>query len=78
MVNYYHLTPETSLGGQMFATRWNTRVTSMMLVAPAPVIYAESPYGKFSVFLELNQPSHQYGLSEEAKQILVRSQATSR
>jgi|GEM_PF-832062 len=78
MVSYYHLKPETSLGGQMFTTRWNTRVTSMLLVGLAPVIYADSNYGKFSVFLELNQPSHQYGLSDEANQILMRSQATSR
>jgi hypothetical protein len=78
MVAFYHLAPEKSLGGQFYATRWNGRVTSMMLVSPAPIIHAGATYGKYSVFLELNQPSHQYALSEEATQILMQTQVQPR
>jgi hypothetical protein len=78
MVAFYHLAPEKSLGGQFYATRWNGRVTSMLLVSPAPIIHAGATYGKYSVFLELNQPSHQYALSEEATQILMQTQVQPR
>ena len=78
MVEYYRLKPEQSLGGQLFTTRWNNRVTSVMHVTPAPVIYAGANNARFAVFLELNQPSSQYALSEEASQTLGQTQATQR
>ncbi len=78
IVQFYQLTPEQSLGGQLFTTRWNNRVTSMMQVSPAPVIYAGADHSKFIVFLELNQPSLDYGLSEEASELLRQSQAAQR
>lgn len=78
MVEYYRLKPEQSLGGQLFTTRWNNRVTSVMHVTPAPVIYAGATNARFAVFLELNQPSSQYALSEEASQTLGQTQATQR
>jgi hypothetical protein len=78
MVQYYHLQPEASLGGQMFTARWNNRVTSVMQIAPAPVIYAGADHSKYTLFLELNQPSNQYALSDEASEILKTSQATQR
>lgn len=78
MVQYYRLTPENSLGGNFFTTRWNGQVTSLMLIAHAPVITADSPHNRYSIFLELNQPSHQYSLSQEANQILLQTQARQR
>jgi hypothetical protein len=78
MVEYYRLKPEQSLGGQLFTTRWNNRVTSVMHVTPAPIIYAGANNARFAVFLELNQPSSQYALSEEASQTLGQTQATQR
>jgi hypothetical protein len=78
MVQYYRLTPEDSLGGHFFTTRWNGQVTSLMLISPAPVMTADSPLNRYSIFLELNQPSHQYSLSQEANQILVQIQARKR
>ena len=78
MVQYYQLKPEQSLGGQLFTARWNNRVTSVMQIAPAPIIYAGADHSKYIIFLELNQPSNQYGLSEEASEILKNSQATQR
>lgn len=78
MVQYYRLTPENSLGGHFFTTRWNGQVTSLMLISPAPVMTADSPLSRYSIFLELNQPSHQYSLSQEANQILLQIQARQR
>ncbi len=78
MVQYYQLRPEQSLGGQLFTTRWNNRITSVMHVAPAPIIYAGADHSKYILFLELNQPDNQYGLSEEASEILRTAQATQR
>jgi len=78
MVQFYQLKPEQSLGGQIFTTRWNNRITSVMHIAPAPVIYAGADHSKYILFLELNQPTNQYGLSEEASEILRTSQASQR
>jgi len=78
MVQYYHLQVEPSLGGQLLTTRWNNRVTSVLQIAPAPIIYAGADHSKYVLFLELNQPSNQYGLSDEASEILRNSQATQR
>ena len=78
MVQFYQLKPEQSLGGQLFTTRWNNRITSVLHVAPAPIIYAGADHSKYILFLELNQPTNQYGLSEEASEILRTSQATQR
>ena len=78
MVQFYQLKPEQSLGGQLFTTRWNNRITSVMHIAPAPVIYAGADHSKYILFLELNQPTNQYGLSEEASEILRTSQSNQR
>lgn len=78
MVQFYQLKPEQSLGGQLFTSRWNNRVTSVMQVAPAPIIYAGADHSKYIIFLELNQPDNLYGLSEEASEILKTAQANQR
>ncbi len=78
MVQYYHLQVEPSLGGQLLTARWNNRITSVLQIAPAPIIYAGADHSKYVLFLELNQPSNQYGLSDEASEILRNSQGTQR
>lgn len=78
MVQFYQVKPEQSLGGQLFTARWNNRVTSVMQISPAPIIYAGADHSKYIIFLELNQPSNQYGLSDEASEILRTTQATQR
>lgn len=78
MVQFYQLKPEQSLGGQLFTSRWNNRVTSVMQIAPAPIIYAGADHSKYIIFLELNQPSSHYAISEEASEILRTLQATQR
>jgi hypothetical protein len=66
MVHYYGLRPEASLGGQLFTSRWNNRITSLLHVRTAPVMNAGTPNTNYQVFLELNQPSNYYSLSDEA------------
>ncbi len=78
MVQYYGLRPENSLGGQLFTSRWNNRVSSVLHVAPAPIMYAGADHSKYIVFLELNQHSPSFSLSEEAGALLINSQATQR
>jgi len=78
MVQFYQLAPEQSLGGQLFTTRWNNRITSVMQISPAPIMYAGADHSKYILFLELNQPTNQYGLSEEASEVLRTSQAAQR
>lgn len=78
MVQYYGLQPEQSLGGQLFTTRWNNRIANLLQIAPAPVIYAGADHSKYIVFLELNQTSTSFGLSQEASDMLQNAQATRR
>lgn len=78
MVQYYRLQPEQSLGGQLFTTRWNNRIANLLQIAPAPVIYAGADHSKYIVFLELNQASTNFGLSQEASDMLQNAQATRR
>ncbi len=70
MVQFYRLQPETSLGGHLYTTRWNNRITSVMQLTPAPVIYSHDLNARYQVFLEINQPSQEYGLTREAEQLL--------
>jgi hypothetical protein len=78
MVQFYQLRPEQSLGGQLYTARWNNRITSLLQVTPAPVIYAGAEHSKYILFLELNQPSNQYGLSRDALEVLNTAQLTQR
>jgi hypothetical protein len=78
MEQYYNLKPEPSLGGHLYTTRWNNRVTSLLHVAPAPIMYANARHSRYVVFLELNQPSLPYGLSYEGSQILSTGHQTYR
>jgi hypothetical protein len=71
MVQFYRLQPEAALGGQLFTTRWNNRVTSFLHVRPAAVVQAGYSSSNYQVFLELNQPSMHYGLSDDASQYLA-------
>ena len=78
MQQYYHLKSEASLGGHLYTTRWNNRITSMLHVAPVPIMYATAEHSRYTVFLELNQPALPYGLSYEAGQILQTGHQTQR
>ncbi len=65
MTQFYRLQAESSVGGHLYTTRWNNRITSVMRLSPAPVIYSHELNNRYQVFLELNQPSNDYGLTLE-------------
>ncbi len=70
LLEFYGLQPEPALGGHLYVSRWNNRVTSLAMFQPAPIVHANDPYRKFEVFIEVNQPSLEYGLSEKSEQLL--------
>lgn len=78
MLQYYHLQAEPSLGGHLYTSRWNNRVTSVMQLTPAPVIYSDNSHSRYQIFLELNQPTMDYALTMEAEQILRSANLTHR
>ncbi len=71
MLQYYYLKPEPSLGGHLYKTRWNNRVTSVMRVIPAPVISNQDNHRRYQIFLELNQPTMDYALTPDAQEVLI-------
>lgn len=75
---YYQFQQEPALGGGLYMLKWNGQPASVLQVAPAPVIYADAPYSRFNVFLELNQAGLAYGLSEESQQLVAFGRQTNR
>ena len=75
---YYQLQQEPALGGGLYLIKWNGTPTSVLHIAPAPIIYSTAEHSRYSVFLELNQPNIPYGLSNEAQQLLSSGQLTNR
>lgn len=75
---YYQLQQEPALGGGLYTIKWNGRASSVLHVAPAPIIYANAEHSRYSVFLELNQPNIPYGLSNEARTLLETGRYTNR
>jgi hypothetical protein len=74
----YRMSPEASLGGDLYVIRWNSKPVSLLYVSPASVVYADSLYGRYQLFLELNQAGMNYGLSPEATQLIQAGQQTNR
>jgi hypothetical protein len=75
---YYQLQQEPALGGGLYLIKWNGAPTSVLHVAPAPIIYATAEHSRYTVFLELNQPNIPYGLSAEARDLINSGHATNR
>lgn len=74
----YKLEQQPSLGGALYLMSWNGKATSVLRISPAAIIRSDSPYSRFEVFLELNQPGLQFGLSQEANSLLAAGRATGR
>ncbi len=70
----YRLKQQPALGGGLYTTTWNGKPTSLLHVAPAALITADQPTARFEMFLELNQPGLQYGLSLQAQTLLQAGQ----
>ncbi len=74
----YKLEQQPSLGGNLYLLNWNGKATSVLRVSPAAIIRADAPYSRFDLFLELNQPGLQFGLSGEARGMLDAGRAARR
>lgn len=66
----YQFQQQPALGGGLYLVKWNGRPTCVVFTTPAPIIEADSPYARYNVFIELNQAGLEYGLSNEANQLL--------
>jgi hypothetical protein len=66
----YRLQQQPALGGGLYTTTWNGTPTSILQITPATVITAQEQNARFTVFLEINQPGLQYGLSSQAQAII--------
>ena len=66
----YRLQQQPALGGGLYTTTWNGTPTSILHITPATVITAEQQNARFTVFLEINQPGLQYGLSSQAQALI--------
>ncbi len=74
----YQLSQEPSLGGNLYMVKWNGMPTSLLYITPATVVYNDSPYGRFNLFLELNQAGLDYGLSMESQRLVEAGRAAQR
>ncbi len=74
----YRMQQVPSLGGVLYLLSWNGKATSVVHIEPAAVIYADSPYSRFNVLIELNQAGLEYGLSPAAQQLLDAGKTTQR
>jgi hypothetical protein len=74
----YQMSQEPALGGSLYVIKWNGSPTSLLHVSPAAVVYNDLPYGRFNLFLELNQAGLEYGLSREAQQLVDAGRQTQR
>ncbi|TWU33781.1 DUF6690 family protein [Novipirellula artificiosorum] len=70
MIGYYGLKREPSLEAGVFTRRWNGTPVQFMRLTHAPVVYSDAVHQKFTVFVELNEPSLAYGISPEAQRIV--------
>ena len=73
----FHLEPEPQAGVGVFVSKWNGEATSALWIRRLPVVSADNPYQKFEFALELNRPSHYFGLSPLFRSRLQNAQANS-
>ncbi|MDV6029999.1 MAG: hypothetical protein F9B45_07810 [Phycisphaera sp. RhM] len=78
MTGYYGLQREPALEAGAFTKRWNGRPVHFMRLTHAPVVYSDAIHQKYTVFLELNQPDLAYGISNEARKIVISDRQTGR
>lgn len=74
----YQMSQEPSLGGSLYVIKWNGAPTCVLHISPASVVYSDLNYGRYNLFLELNQAELEYGLSSEARQLIEAGKHTRR
>ncbi|TWU03951.1 DUF6690 family protein [Neorhodopirellula pilleata] len=78
LTTHYGLQGEASLDAGVFTRRWNGIPVHLLKISHAPVVFSDAVHQKYTVFLELNQPNLQYGISEEARRIVQTDRWTGR
>lgn len=78
MTQHYGMSPQPTLDTGVYTINWNGGPTSVLKVTRAPVMYADATRSQHTVFLELNQPHLEYGLSSEASKIVTADRSTGR
>ncbi|QDT07250.1 hypothetical protein K227x_56760 [Rubripirellula lacrimiformis] len=68
--SHYGLAAEPTLEAGVYTKRWNGKPVHFLRLTHAPVVYSDAVHQKYTVFMELNQPSLHYGISAEAKRIV--------
>ncbi|MEL7265734.1 MAG: DUF6690 family protein, partial [Planctomycetota bacterium] len=75
---HYHMAAQPSLDASVMVTRWNGRPVNVLKVTRAPIMFADDAHQRYTVYLELNQPSLSYGISAESQRIIASDHATGR
>jgi hypothetical protein len=78
MQQHYGMRSQPSLGAGTYAVQWNGKTTSLLQLVHAPVVHADALNAKYTVFVELNQPSMPYGLSTAAENLVAADKHTYR
>ncbi len=78
LTSHYGLQAEAALDAGVYTRRWNGIPVHLLRITHAPVVFSDAVHQKYTVFLELNQPNLQYGISEEARRIVQSDRWTGR
>jgi hypothetical protein len=78
MTGPYGLESNPALEAGVYTKRWNGVPVHFLRLTHAPVVYSDAVHHKYTVFLELNQPSLVYGISEEAQRIISSDRGSTR
>tara|TARA_R110002049_G_scaffold2750_2_gene21550 strand:+ start:364848 stop:365672 length:825 start_codon:yes stop_codon:yes gene_type:complete len=78
MTQFYGLQTEPSLEAGVYTRRWNGLPVHFLRLTHAPVVYSDAVHQKYTVFMELNQPNLAYGISDEAKRIVISDRGSGR
>lgn len=78
LTTHYGMQARPTLEAGVYTIDWNGRPTSVLKVTRAPILYADATRSQHTVFLELNQPHLDYGLSPEAARIVGADWSTGR
>lgn len=78
MTEHYGLSRNPSLEAGVFTRAWNGQPVHFLRLSHAPVVYSDAVHQKYTVFLELNQPSLAYGVSEEARRVITSDRGAQR
>ncbi len=78
MTEYYGMTPAPSLEAGVYTKSWNAIPIHFMRITHAPVVHSDAVHQKYTLFLELNDPNSPFGISQEAREIIISDRSSGR